>query len=306
MNTTISPLRKSVRKIRKTLTRIRYSRTRDFAWKVRQRMRYDRNPLLVTVQDKYQVKSYAKDHGVQTPKLLFVTANPDEIPFQQLPKNCFVKINNGCRWNIARIDSIYYLYGDGRTLTTPSGQFKPNSAQPLTEDEIRTICGKWLRERPALPNQWAYHQIPPKIFGEEFLIAQRNTELFDYRLYTFKGIVRAINVGSPSYRARKLNIFFDADWQEITLTKYSEQLPNPRPTRPDCLEELLLAAKRLGSDLDFIRIDMFDTAKGPVLGEMTVYPDGGNPNSPTKCSTFNHWLGNQWAMSSQNNYQDSA
>ena len=203
----MSPLRKKIRRYINALRHIRHCRTQDFSWKVRQRMRYDRNPLLVVVQDKYQVKKYAKDRGVQTSKPLFVTSNPDEIPFQQLPENCFIKINNGCRWNIASIDSKFYLYGDGRKLTASTGKFNPNLAQPLSEDEVRTFCRKWLKASPAVPKQWAYHQIPPKIFGEEFLIARKDTELFDYRLYTFNGVVRAINVGSPSYRARKTEYF---------------------------------------------------------------------------------------------------
>ena len=105
----------------------------------------------------------------------------------------------------------------------------------------------------------------------------------------------------PAIGHAKLNIFFDTDWKEIALTKYAEQLPNPRPPRPKNLKEILLAAQRLGSELDFIRIDIFDTNSGPVLGEMTVYPDGGNVNTPTSCSKFNHWLGEQWVMNKQHN-----
>lgn len=35
----------------------------DFAWKVRRRMRFDRNPVFVIVQDKYRVKRYAEERG---------------------------------------------------------------------------------------------------------------------------------------------------------------------------------------------------------------------------------------------------
>jgi hypothetical protein len=33
-----------------------------------------------------------------------------------------------------------------------------------------------------------------------------------------------------------------------------------------------------------------------VLGEMTVYPEGGRVDSPTACPIFNQWLGRQWRL----------
>ena len=73
---------------------------KDFSWKMRWRMRHDRNPLFVTVQDKYKVKEYAQKRSVRTAELLYVTDKPETIPFDSLPENYFVKANHGCDWNI--------------------------------------------------------------------------------------------------------------------------------------------------------------------------------------------------------------
>ena len=53
-------------------------------------------------------------------------------------------------------------------------------------------------------------------------------------------------------------------------------------------------AAKLGRGLDFVRVDLYNTTRGVVLGEMTVYPEAGSMNTPTACPVFNKWLGDQW------------
>jgi hypothetical protein len=59
---------------------------------------------------------------------------------------------------------------------------------------------------------------------------------------------------------------------------------------------MIEVAQKLGTDIDFARIDLYDTTQGIILGEMTIYPEGGILNSPTSCPIFNKWLGNQWKL----------
>ena len=106
--------------------------------------------------------------------------------------------------------------------------------------------------------------------------------------------MKAINIGSRTYRREKLNVFFYPDWSEIKLTAYKDAVPDPLPAKPDNLTEMIQIAERLGKGLDFIRVDMYDTTDGLVLGEMTVYPERGARRTPTACPKFNRWLGSQW------------
>lgn len=115
----------------------------------------------------------------------------------------------------------------------------------------------------------------------------------------------AINVGSPSYRREKENVFFDRDWNPFCLTKYREKLPAPLPERPGNLLEMIKVASALGEGIDFVRVDLYDSTKGILLGEMTIYPEGGGVDSPTTCPIFNNWLGSHWKLPSlglQSNY----
>lgn len=269
---------------------------KDFAWKVRQRMKEDRNPLFVTLADKYQVKSYAASRGVKSATILYVTENAESIPFHVLPERCFVKANHGCGWNLYCELEVIYLFESGVGLVNTDGSLVEADeafGYRVSQEDCISICQYWLSQAYST-TEWACQFISPKIIVEEALTSRTPGDLKDYRMYTFDGKVRAINVGSPTYRMNYENAFFDTAWNEIKLTKYKERLPNPMPPKPDTLAEMIDAAERLGGDLDFARIDLYDTTKGVMLGEVTLYPEDGCNDTPTACPVFNKWLGDQW------------
>lgn len=273
--------------------------TIDLAAKIRWRKRFDRNPLLIQLQDKYAVRHYAASRGVAIPSLLHVTDDPATIPFYELPRDHMIKATHGWGWNIMCRDSRHYLFGDGRGMAGHAqceSPTTPIASRTLSHEEVRDLCSQWLKSRHAR-NEWAYQHIPPRIIVEELLTPRQGNELFDYRFYAFNGKVKALNVGSSRYRRDRLNVFFDPDWNLIELTSYAEALPPTLPLKPPTLPAMLEVAERLGKGLEFVRIDLYDTTRGVVLGEMTVYPESGNRGTPTSCRRFNQRLGKEWRMS---------
>jgi hypothetical protein len=121
-------------------------------------------------------------------------------------------------------------------------------------------------------------------------------ETKDYRLYTFKGNVAAIYLGSPSMRKKNEKIFFDKAWNKINVQNYFEKEPETIPERPPLQDEMIEAARQLGKDLDFVRIDFFADQRNFYLSEMTIYPNGGQDNRPSTDNRFNLFLGRQWKM----------
>ncbi len=270
----------------------------DFAAKVRWRMKYQKTPIFVELQDKYRVRDYASSKGVKTVPLLYATTEPETIPFDDLPSAYFIKANHGCGWNILCFDSNLYLFQDGHNLVNDNGSFlnKAAAAQyQLTRQEVIDTCRQWLQQS-YLEGEWAYHHIEPKIIVESIIAPRVGDELKDYRCYTFRGEVKAINIGSALYRKRKVNAFFTPNWDLIPLTRYKEALPDLLPPPPDRLLDMLAIARQLGMELDFVRIDLYDTSEGILLGEMTIYPEGGRQNTPTTCPVFNTWLAEQWQL----------
>jgi hypothetical protein len=271
----------------------------DFSTKVRWRMAHDRNPLFPILQDKVAVKRYAHERGVATPRMLFVTTDPATLPFDELPNSCFIKANHGCGWNILCEAGEFYYFGQGKGLIDANGKLLAearHSSHYLSRDQVVGLCRKMLGIRFAA-GEWAYQVIPPQILAEERLFPADGGELLDYRFFTFNGVVRVIGVGSASYRKNGENVFLTQDWQPIALTQYRERLPDPLPQRPSRLDEMIAAAERLGAGIDFVRVDLYDSTRGVMLGEITLYPEGGIPDSPTSCPIFNQWLASFWQHS---------
>ncbi|MGZ9226527.1 MAG: ATP-grasp fold amidoligase family protein [Anaerolineales bacterium] len=264
---------------------------RDFSWKMRWRMRHDRNPLFIELLDKYKVKAYADMLGIRTAETFFVTDQPETIPFDSLPETYFLKANHGCRWNILHKDQAFYLYGDGKNFSDPDSISK----YKLTRDEVIRHCRSWLASRHSR-KQWAYQHIPPLILAEDVLVQRGGGELNDYKFYTFHGKVELIKVFSQTIRRDHEEILLDANWQPIKLANHKENDPPLIPAKPETLQEMLDSVGKLSNDLDFVRVDLYDTAHGVVLGEMTIYPLAGRYNSPTPDPKFNKWLGDQWML----------
>ena len=284
------------------LQRLIETAEQHFAWKVRQRKRRDRNPLLVTFQDKYEAKRYALERGVKSAELLWITDEAATLPLEKLPPDYFIKATHGQNWNIRCAGSQLYLYRNGANPVKPSSAHENPSPMPsaptlpipeLSKQACVALCHDWLN-RSYSASEWAYTKIEPRLIVEAPLTQREGEQLFDYRFYTFGGKVKAISLGSPLYRQGKLNVFFTPAWDVIKLSRYVEALPSPVPDKPDTLGEMIATAELLGKNIDFVRVDLYDTAQGVMLGELTVYPHAGLVGTPTGCRTFNRWLGQQW------------
>src|SRR5215831_18132182 len=70
---------------------------RTFEEKINGRMLFDRNPLWTVLSDKYETRQYVADRGGADylVPLLWIGENPDDIPFDQLPRQFVLKTNHG-------------------------------------------------------------------------------------------------------------------------------------------------------------------------------------------------------------------
>ncbi|MCF8365318.1 MAG: hypothetical protein K9H16_06025 [Bacteroidales bacterium] len=140
------------------------------AAKIRWRMKYDRNPLLTQLQDKLAVKKYAAQRGVPSTEVLFVTQNPETIPFGDLPEKCFIKANHGRNWNILKNGENYVDFKGGQKLISTNGFYDlaSKTQKYLNLPKINEMCTKWLNTIYCT-TEWAYLNIPPAIFVETLI-----------------------------------------------------------------------------------------------------------------------------------------
>ena len=274
------------------------NRSMDFAEKVRWHIAHDNAEPVARLQDKLHVKEFVESRGVCVAATLAVTESARELPLTALPPTCVIKPNHGSGWVILRKDGAFYQFGTGKFVLDERGELLPRSSifrHELSDAETIDQCDAWLRSKFSTV-ELSYHRIAPLLIAEEYLTPAVGGDLRDYRFYTFHGKVRAISVGSPTYRRLKRNAFFTPEWEQICLTSYSEALPDTLPEKPQRLDEMRDIASRLGAGIDFVRIDLYDTTKGIVFGEFTFYPHAGDPGTPTACSQFNEWLGRDWPL----------
>ncbi len=268
----------------------------DLSWKIRWRMANDKNPLFPILSDKYRIKEYAKNLAIKTAKLLFVTTNPNDIPFDTLPTKYLIKANHASEWNIACIDSQLYYFGYGDDLISTDGTLIKNdmsNTKKLSQEEVINICTSWLNTEYS-PQEWGYQDIPRVIIIEEMLESIDNKELKDYKMYTFCGVVKAIDVCSPSIRKNDEMFLVDTNWKQFELTIDESNKPNYEIAKPKNFDTMLEYAHMIGKDFDFLRTDFFETKDGVYLSEITLYPSTGDDNTPTLCPIFNKWLASFW------------
>ena len=243
---------------------------------------YDRNPLLPVVADKYRVRDYLRDFlGVKEAgkiliPLLYVTNNPETIPFDDLLEEYIIKANHGSGTNII-----------------------VEKDKPIDKNQIITQCKEWLVQPYGLFKQeWAYQQIDRKIVVEK-LLRDKNGEIpKDYKFHMIHGECVMIQVNQGHFwdkKNRRLTLF-TKDW-----TKHKVFWEYPSAESVDCpknLNSMLLLAEELSIPFDYVRIDLYSLEDGRIFfGEFTNYPTSGN--AVVKPVSFDFDIGSKWKINSK-------
>ncbi len=224
--------------------------------KIMWRKIFDRNPLFPVLADKYAARGYVvetlgKDsgEGILVP-LLFVTQDPAEIPFEDLPEEYIVKPNHGSGWSII-VDIDH----------------------PAHPGEIVSTCRKWLRKTYGKSKmEWAYSKIEPCIMVEKLLKDNRGRLAPDFKFYVFNGTTGMVYVlydrfGSPT------EAFYDRGFKRLRVNTSFPDGPEIR--EPENFGKMIEISEKLASELDFLRVDLYDVDGRIFFGEFTLYPASG-------------------------------
>jgi hypothetical protein len=232
---------------------------------------YDRNPLLVPTSDKYEVRFYLEQKlGPDKAKellipLLYVTGNPQTIPFENLPHSYIVKATHASGWNLV-------VRNKNRT-----------------EKEIVSHCRRWLNTPYGLrKNEWAYSKIRPKIIIEELLTDDEGNIPKDFKFYMFHGKCGYVRVHFDRY-GTPASTAFTPEWHFLQISKR----PGPVIEKPPNYEAMLSLAAELSQDFDFVRVDLYNLNGRIYFGELTHYPLSGRTRIPYD---YDLELGRLWKL----------
>lgn len=259
------------KRIHGTFPRLRHPQT--FSEKIAYRKIFDRRPLLTQFADKYAVRDFVASRlGPDVlPKLYWVTKNPDDIPFAELPDRFVVKPTHGSGW-------VRIVTGKSQLDTV----------------ELVKVCKRWLSESfYEVGREWPYKNVEPRILIEEYVDdGSGNQAPNDYKMFVFDGSVALIQADVGRFSTH-LRGFYDRDWNEVDVRVKFPAVKSPLP-RPKHLAEMIRAAAILCRDIDFVRADFYDTGYKIYFGELTSMPGSGlerfHPPS------FDAWLGEMWRL----------
>ena len=220
---------------------------------IARRILKDRRPILTKFADKVTAHRYVQQFlGKRVLPIVYgITPLPETIPFDLLPKRFVVKPSHASGWvRIVRDKS------------------------ELDRDELIAECRRWLSlNYYDMNREWAYKHIKPRIIVEDFIDDGTGNVPLDYRFFTFRGIVRMIQVDSGRFVDHR-RCLYSPGWEPLEVrSEYSPAL-TPMPPPPHLLE-MTHAAQVLGHGIDFVRVDFYDTPERVIFGELTTSPDCG-------------------------------
>jgi hypothetical protein len=119
--------------------------------------------------------------------------------------------------------------------------------------------------------EWAYGNVKRQLLIEPFIGEEQAPN--DYKFWVFDGAVRFIQVDHGRF-SRHTRQFYTPNWKRLDFKMNYPALP-ANDSAPPHLEEMLRAARVLSDGFRFVRVDLYDTAQGPLFGELTFAPEAG-------------------------------
>jgi hypothetical protein len=214
---------------------------------------FDRRPIWTQLQDKHLARQYvrARIGDDALPRMYWVTTDPADIPFDNLPQKFVVKPNHGSGWIV----------------------FVSDKAQ-VNRMELVETCRGWLCQNYYYHfHERHYKPIVPCIMVEECIDDGSGLSAEQCRFHVFGGRVELISVmrrGSPDIRYRR-PADMTGRWANVQRSGNGAQHLHP----PAHMTTMIKYAEALGNGLDYIRVDLYDTPTKVYFGELTPTPGAG-------------------------------
>lgn len=133
--------------------------------------------------------------------------------------------------------------------------------------------------------EWPYKDVKPRIFAEQYMQEKNNpdesnstnSELKDYKIFTFNGKVQYIEVDYDRFIDHHRN-FYSTDWQYVPFAIRYPTDPQKDIPKPVCLSEMLSIAEKLAEKAGsppFLRVDLYVINDQPYWGELTFFHETG-------------------------------
>ena len=270
----------------------------EYAWKVRQRMAHDTNPLWNRISDTVEAQAFADACGAKTLSALGTYQSVDDIDWENLPATCFLRGSQEHSTCLLRYESRWFLYGNGDAFCDKNGHFQITecSARFLINDkDAKTIASMWLTtsvrsKNPAMNSGY----VDASIVVEPFFLDDNGQQLVKYRVYCFDGIPELIELISPTITRLGGCALYTPEWTRVQQTVQCGIAPIFDFERPSGFQDMIRDSMAVSSGIDHICIDFMVTQDGPAVHRLLCTPYRGQTGTPSRCPDVQKWLASLW------------
>lgn len=215
---------------------------------------HDRDPQHTMMVDKYAVKAWVADKigGDHVIPTIGVWNSFNEIDFEKLPDAYVLKCTHDSGGVV--------LCQDKKTLNK--------------KDVGKTLRKSLRHNYYNRGREWPYKNVPHRIIAEPYLVDESGTELKDYKIFCFDGEPKMIQVDFDRFTNHHRNLY-TTEWEYIDATIKFPTQKDRIIQKPDCLDEMLDAARKLSKGMVHVRVDFYVIGKKFYFGEMTFFHGGG-------------------------------
>lgn len=185
-------------------------------------------------------------------KVYAVFDSVDDIVLEELPEEFFLKFNHGCGDHLPCYDKE---------------QFKEE-----LQNKKQFVKQKLGEDYSIVFGERQYHKVKAKLFAEEMLHLNFPTGSL-FRLYTFSGMVRCIQIFGVLENGEEVSSFYDAQWNKLDMY-FGYKYNSYAFEKPENLKEVIEVAEKLAARFPFVRVDLYNLHERIVFSELTFSPYG--------------------------------
>lgn len=221
---------------------------------------YYKNPLMIKCCDKYEVREYVKECGLENilNECYGIYDNPDQIDFDKLPNEFVLKDTLG---------------SGGNSIIICKDKNNANL------EEYKKIMKKWVNTslRKSGGREWQYYAGKKHRIIIEKMLTCKNGDLPDYKFFCFDGVPECLYM-MQNYRENHKNgelAFLSTDFELLNVCRADFKPITEQPKKPKNYEKMVEYSKKLSQNIPHVRVDFYDIDGKIYFGEMTFFNASG-------------------------------
>lgn len=217
-----------------------------------------KNPLMVQCVDKYDVREYLKNKGLQDILVdcYGVYSSVEEIDWNSLPNSFVMKDTLG---------------GGGTSVII----VKDKSNEDI--DNLKRIAAGWLKQDAHIRNggrEWPYYSGKEhRVIIEEYIQAENILE--DYKFFCFYGKVVFLYIMGNRVLGDGVEVaILDKEFNLLSVKRVGDELYSTYQ-KPINYNLMLSLAEKLSEDFPHVRVDLYNVKGKIYFGELTFFNASG-------------------------------